>query len=77
MSTEVKRLFNRENIEVYINRPRSMDDILHKSVTEYGQKEAVRLEEDSLSYKELEEKSFLLASILYHEYQIKKETALV
>lgn len=76
IDTDISRvsLFNRQNVKVFVNRPTSIKDFFEKTVSSYFDKEALFLEDKSISitYKELDEKSNHLIGSLQRKYGLKK-----
>lgn len=74
IDTDIKRvsLFGRSNIKVFAERPSSIKEFFNHTVAKYGNKEALFLENHSITYKELDEKSDRLIAALQSKYGIKK-----
>lgn len=72
MMLESITLFDRENIQVFQNRPHSIGAFIHQSVEVNPSKLAVVSEEESLTYKELEDRARRIAITLTTKYGVQK-----
>ena len=65
-------LFGREGIKVFENRPATISQILQESAERFSEKDAIVTEDHTLTYKELEELSTILAANLQQQYGVEK-----
>ncbi|HHY22489.1 MAG TPA: AMP-binding protein, partial [Bacilli bacterium] len=65
-------LFGRDNISVFANRPHSLNEVFRNTVQKYGEKTALILENETLTYKELDEKATRVAATLQKKYGVVK-----
>ncbi|WP_084783313.1 class I adenylate-forming enzyme family protein [Bacillus dakarensis] len=74
IDTDIKRvsLFGREGIKVFAERPSSIKDFFKNTVSKHGNKDALYLDDDKITYKEIDEKSDRLIASLQSKYGIKK-----
>ena len=69
---EKTTLFGRDNIAVFSNRPKSLNEVFRYTIQNYGEKTALILDDETLTYNELDEKASRLAAALQKKYGVAK-----
>lgn len=64
MEIHEMNLFGRKNIKVFKNRPQTITEILSESAQRFGEKNAIVTEQHKLTYRELDERSSIVAANL-------------
>ena len=72
MDIQKIELYGRSGIEVFLNRPKSISQILSDNVKMFGSKEAIVTEEGSLTYRELDVLSTIIAANLQKSCGVEK-----
>jgi long-chain acyl-CoA synthetase len=74
IETDIKRvsLFGRNDIKVFVDRPASIREFFKNTVSRFAEKQALFLDDDSITYKELDEQSDRLIASLQSKYGIRK-----
>ncbi|HHW37400.1 MAG TPA: acyl--CoA ligase [Bacillales bacterium] len=72
MKIEEIELFGRKNIKVFSDRPKTIVEVLAKSVTNFREKAAIVTEERTLTYEQLDRLSTIIAANLQKECGITK-----
>ena len=71
------KLFGRENINVFTQRPSSLKEIVQNTVSKYPHKTALILMDEQLTYSEIDEKTTVLGAALQQKYEIEKGDRIV
>lgn len=65
-------LFGRSEIKVFTNRPSTIKDFFNDTVSKYGNRTALILDDEEMTYIELDKQSNQLAASLERIYRVKK-----
>ena len=72
MEIQSTQLFGREGVKVFVNRPKTINQIFQDTVDKYGEKDAVVTENENFTYLQLDEISNRIASNLQNAYGVEK-----